>query len=101
MIVHFISLRINAATRASRQRAFAAVAAAFDTPTPTTIHHVENRPVQFPVVNPQPWSAAASAHAFAAGAIGVALPALAPALEQAAMPRALGRLPDGGRLAGR
>ena len=78
-----------------------AVAAAIDTPTPTTIQSFENWPAQLPVVNPQPWSAAASAHAFAAGAVGVALPALAPALQQAAMPRALGRMPDGGRIAGR
>ena len=78
-----------------------AMAAAFDTPTPTTIHQFENRPVQFPVVNPQPWSAAASAHAFAAGAVGVALPAPTPAPQQAAFARALVQLPDGGRLVSR
>ena len=76
--------------------------AAVDTPTPTTstIQSLENKSAQLPVVNPQPWSAAASARAFGTGAVGVALPALAPALQQAAVPRALGRLPDGYRTEG-
>ena len=36
--------------------------------------------------------------AFAAGHVGVAVPAAAPAVQQAAIPRALDRLPDVGRL---
>ena len=47
-------------------------------PTPATFHGFENTPVQLPVAQPQLWSAAASAHAFATGAVGVALPVVVP-----------------------
>jgi hypothetical protein len=70
-------------------------------PTPRTFQSFENRSVQLAVAQPQPWSAAASARAFAAGAVALAQPALAPLHQQLATPRALGQLPDGGRLVGR
>ena len=85
--------------RKEKQKILAA--APIDTPTFTTLQSFENRSTQLPVATPQPWSVAASARAFAAGHVGVALPAPAPAPQQAAMPRALGSLPDGGQLAGR
>ena len=77
-----------------------AVATAIDIPTPTTIQTFENRPAQLPVVNPLPWSAAASIRIFGAGHVGVALPAATPALQQAAKPRVLGHLAVGGQCMG-
>ena len=77
-----------------------AVATAIDIPTPTTIQTFENRPAQLPVVNPLPWSAAASIRIFGAGHVGVALPAATPALQQAANPRVLGHLAVGGQCMG-
>ena len=68
--------------------------APIDHPTPATFQSFENNPMQLPVAQAQPCSAATMARAFAA-----AVPA--PALLQAALPRALGRLPDGGQLVGR
>jgi hypothetical protein len=58
------------------------------TPMPTTFQGFENTPLQLPLAQPQAWTAVASARAFATGAVGVALPASAPALLQAALPRA-------------
>ena len=77
------------------------LAAAAPAPTPATFQGFENIQLQLPVAQMQPWTAAASARAFATGAVGVAQPALAPALQQATIPRALGQLPDGRRLVSR
>ena len=70
-------------------------------PTPAMFQGFENTSHQVAVAQLQPWSAAASARAFAACAVAVAQPTLTPAVPQAAMPRALGHLADGGRLVGR
>ena len=80
--------------RTEKQKLLAATT--IEAPTPTIFQGFENSYLQLPVAQAQPWSVAASAHAFATGAVGVALPAPAPTVRQAAIPRALGRLPDEG-----
>ena len=71
-----------------------------EVPTPATLLGFENTPLQLPVAQLQPCPAGVSARAFATGAVAIALPASAPALQQAANLPAMGRLPDGGLLRG-
>lgn len=73
-----------------------------EVPTPATLLGFENTPLHLrPMPQLQPCPAGVSARAFATGAVAIALPASAPALQQAANLPAMGRLPDGGLLRGR
>ena len=85
--------------RTEKQKLLAATS--IEAATPTTFQGFENLQIQLPMAYAQPCSAMASAQAFATGAVAVALPAPASAPVQAAIPRALSRLPDGGQLRGR
>ena len=67
---------------------------------PPVFQSYENASLQLPVVQVQPLAAAASAQAFATGAVAVALPAQPRALLQPTSGHSIGLLQHGGRLMG-
>jgi hypothetical protein len=71
-----------------------------DNSTPIIFEGFENTFVQLPIAQAVPCAAAATANAFARGAVGVALPMRQNALPNATLPRAPLCLPDGGQLRG-
>ena len=72
-----------------------------EVPTPTIFPDFENTSTQLHVAQARPPRALMPLQQALTGAVGVALPVVAPALPQAAVPRALGHLPNGERLPGR
>ena len=75
-------------------------ATTIDASTPPIFQGDENSSVQLPVAEVRPCVPAASAHAFATGAVAVALPAQPYAPPQPISGHALGLLQHGGRLIG-
>ena len=72
-----------------------------DALVPPTFQGYENAPIQVPIAQLQAWSASSSAHAFATGAVAVALPAQPRAAPASLAMRPLSLLADDGRLMGR